>query len=320
MNPRTIILIVIAILLAGALAFLARSFLTAGQTDQTVAAAAGPPMVQVLVASQVLPIGRILTQPDLRWQDWPQTNLHPSYVSRAIAIVPPNQQPAATATRHDYGGFVVRAGIAAGQPITLNRLVAPNDYGFLAAAIRPGMRGLTIGLSRTSSLGGNVQPGDRVDIILTQQVVDDEGVGHTVGETVFQNVRILAIDTRTNPQRIVAARAQQQAASNQRAARRDTRARTATLEVTQKMAEEAAILARLGQYTLSLRSITRPDGVERTAVEDDEELPQSIPVSRSWGSDVSALLPEYNDREDRAQVIIARGGSVQIIEFEEEQK
>ena len=65
-------------------------------------------------------------------------------------------------------GTVVRNPITAGQPITKGSLVGPNDRGFLAAALGPGMRAVTVPVSTTSGVAGFIFPGDRVDMVLTQ--------------------------------------------------------------------------------------------------------------------------------------------------------
>ena len=44
-------------------------------------------------------------------------------------------------------GTVVRLPITAGQPVTQGQLVKPGDRGFLAAALGPGMRAVTVPVS-----------------------------------------------------------------------------------------------------------------------------------------------------------------------------
>ena len=46
----------------------------------------------------------------------------------------------------------------------------PGDRGFLAAALGPGMRAITVPVSAKTGVGGFVFPGDRVDLMLTQTV------------------------------------------------------------------------------------------------------------------------------------------------------
>jgi pilus assembly protein CpaB len=48
--------------------------------------------------------------------------------------------------------------------------VAPGDRGFLAAALAPGMRAITITVSEKSGVAGFVFPGDHVDLMLTTAV------------------------------------------------------------------------------------------------------------------------------------------------------
>src|SRR3546814_4967982 len=67
-------------------------------------------------------------------------------------------------------GTVVRHAITAGQPLTQGALVHPYDRGFLAAALGPGMRAVTVKVSREEGVGGFVFPGDRVDVVLAQQL------------------------------------------------------------------------------------------------------------------------------------------------------
>ena len=67
-------------------------------------------------------------------------------------------------------GTVVRYAITAGQPVTRGSLVGPQDRGFLAAALGPGMRAVTVPVNTTTGVAGFVFPGDHVDLVLTQQV------------------------------------------------------------------------------------------------------------------------------------------------------
>ena len=68
-------------------------------------------------------------------------------------------------------GTVVRNEISAGQPMTQG--VAGPARASAASSPRrlgPGMRAVTVGVSATSGVAGFVFPGDRVDLVLTQEV------------------------------------------------------------------------------------------------------------------------------------------------------
>jgi Flp pilus assembly protein CpaB len=64
-------------------------------------------------------------------------------------------------------GTVVRNAVTAGQPLTQGSIVKPGDRGFLAAALGPGMRAVTVPVSALTGVAGFVFPGDRVDLVLT---------------------------------------------------------------------------------------------------------------------------------------------------------
>ncbi|QCI80430.1 Flp pilus assembly protein CpaB [Hankyongella ginsenosidimutans] len=117
-------------------------------------------------------------------------------------------------------------------------LVGPGERGFLAAALQPGMRAITISISDTSGVAGFVFPGDRVDLVLTHQVDQGDRGQIRVSETVLQNVRVLAIDQDVND------REDQPKVG-----------RTVTLEVTPKLVEKIAVMQLIGSVSLSLRSL-----------------------------------------------------------------
>ena len=86
------------------------------------------------------------------------------------------------------------------QPVTRGALIRPGERGFLAAALAPGMRAVTVAVSATSGVAGFVFPGDRVDIVLTQEVEGGgDGAALRVSETIIRNIRVLAVDQRIAP-------------------------------------------------------------------------------------------------------------------------
>ncbi len=98
-------------------------------------------------------------------------------------------------------GTVVRYPITAGQPVTRGSLVGPQDRGFLAAALGPGMRAITVPVNVSSGVAGFVFPGDHVDMVLTQQVEGGgDGPALKVSETIIRNLRVLATDQRVTEQ------------------------------------------------------------------------------------------------------------------------
>ena len=92
-------------------------------------------------------------------------------------------------------GYVVREAIAAGAPVTWTSLVGPRQRGFLAAVLRPGMRALTVKLGAGTRHSGLVDPGDRVDVVLTAHS-RERSRQNVLARTILEDVRVVAVDRR----------------------------------------------------------------------------------------------------------------------------
>ena len=235
MDSRKIILLVGALLVAGLTAFMARSLIAGSAAPAANAAVAGTQQVtgpEVLVATRALPIGTILDATAMKFQPWPKELVDGAYYIKN------------TTDLRSLQGTVVRNAITAGQPITQGALVKPGDRGFLAAALGPGMRAVTVPVSVQSGVAGFVFPGDRIDLVLTQNVPGGgDGPPLKVSETVMRNLRVLATDQRTD---------------NTTGEDGKTIVRTfsnVTVEATPKIAEQIAVAQTLGSLSLSLRSL-----------------------------------------------------------------
>jgi pilus assembly protein CpaB len=137
----------------------------------------------------------------------------------------------------------VRNPVTAGQPLTRGALVGPNDRGFLAAALSPGMRAVTVSVSNTTGVAGFIFPGDRVDMVLTQDVAGGgDGPPLKVSETIIRNLRVLATDQRID-------------SKDEEGKTVVKTFNTVTLEVTPRIGEKISVAQSLGGLSLQLRSI-----------------------------------------------------------------
>lgn len=232
MDSRKLILLVGALVIAAISAFMARSLIAGSAAPQAAAAPVVPDGPEVLVATRALPVGTILDASALRFQPWPKELVEKAYFIRRETDL------------KNLQGTVVRFAITAGQPITQGALVHPGDRGFLAAALGPGMRAVTVPVSATTAVAGFVFPGDRVDLVLTQTVAGGgDGPPLKVSETVLRNLRVLATDQRTD---------------NTTDDNGKTVVKTfssVTVEATPQLAEKLAVVQTLGSLSLSLRSL-----------------------------------------------------------------
>ena len=252
MDVKKIILLVGALLIAGVTAVMAKNMFSGASAPQAQAGPAVPAGPEVLVATRTLPVGTIIDAESFRYQPWPQGLVQPAYYPRGEQGEDPQS----------LIGTVVRNEITAGQPVTTGAIVRPGERGFLAAALGPGMRAVTVGVSATSGVAGVVFPGDRVDLVLTQEVQGGgDGPPLRASETIIRNLRVLAVDQRLN------ARDDQgnQVAQN---------TATVTFEATPKIAEKIAVAQTIGQLSLSLRSLADNNAeLERAIAAGEVQVP-----------------------------------------------
>ncbi len=239
MNPRSILLILLAVGFAGGTVFVANKWLSsmrAAYTQKAPEPVKKAEQVQVLIAKVDLPAGTLLTEKHLGWQPWPDADLPKSYV-----VKKPGE--AGEIAVKAYFGAVVRQGITLGAPVLVGAVVKPGERGFLAAVLHPGMRAVAVPVNATTGAAGFIFPGDRIDLILTHTISRDDVV-RRVSETVLTNVRVIAVDQSANDQ-IGKAKV----------------AKSVTLEVTPKQVEVVNVVRTLGSLSLSLRALARKPGV-----------------------------------------------------------
>jgi pilus assembly protein CpaB len=282
MGLRRIIVLLVAVVAAGATAMYARAWIEGQQHKVTTVAAPAPEEVyEVLVADATLPAGTFVKPQHLRWQRWPTDDVPETYVLKGVR------------DQDVMVGAVVRRGIAEGFPITDGSVVKPGDRGFLAAVLAPGMRAVSLPINATSSNSGLIFPGDRVDLILTQTLQGADGeTMRRVSETVLRDIRIIAMGSETSD------------ATNEE--KNYENARNATFEVDPQVAEKVALLAELGKLSLSLRSLATADAA---TVPSDED------PSYTWDLDVSQVL--RSDHRLTSRLLVLRGTTAQDVQIQQ---
>lgn len=286
MRPRLVVLILVALVAAGTAMFIAQQWLASQRVPVAASVDQPPPklLTEVLVAARNMPSGHLVQLNDLRWQAWPDATVADTYLLKGQHEI------------ETYVGTVVRTGFTAGEPIAEARVVKPGDRGFVAAALSPGMRAVSVPVNTTSGIAGFVFPGDRVDLILTVTLeAADKKKPRKASETVLTEVRVLGIDQTLSDQ--------QNGVANP--------AKVVTLEVTPKQAEMVTLMNELGRLSLSLRSLQPPDGddplMRRLTALADRVAPHT------WDSEVSRLIakPAVAGRT----ITVNRGGEESAVIF-----
>ncbi|HET9398285.1 MAG TPA: Flp pilus assembly protein CpaB [Sphingomicrobium sp.] len=252
MDVKKVALLVGALVIAVVTAIMAKNMFTGAGAEQANAAPVVPAGPKVLVARKALPVGTIIDAESLAFQAWPKELVQNAYYTEG----------APDSDISKLLGTVVRNPITAGQPLTKGALVGPNDRGFLAAALGPGMRAVTVPVSATQGVAGFIFPGDRVDMVLTQDVTGGgEGPPLKVSETIIRNLRVLATDQRID-------------SKNEEGKTEVKTFTSVTLEATPRIAEKIAAAQSMGTLSLALRSIADNTAeLERAVASGDVKVP-----------------------------------------------
>ena len=281
MDRKKLLLLVGALVIAVTTALFARSMFAGAAAPTATAQAAEPAGPKVLVAQRALPAGTIITADSMGFQSWPKEMVADAYFLEGESDV------------SKLLGTVVRHPITAGQPVTQGALVAPGDRGFLAAALQPGMRAITVPVSATSGVAGFIFPGDRVDMVLTQEVEGEEGRSLKASETILRNLRVLATDQLTEQQKVEGRTVVQVSG-------------TVTLEVTPRIAEKIEVAKTIGALSLSLRSLSDSSSeLERALASGDITIPDDATPQEE-----ERLLRQAMSRPDDSRASYVTGGDV----------
>jgi pilus assembly protein CpaB len=162
----------------------------------------GEPKAYVLATTVTLTQGTLLREQDVTWQGVDQTK--PGEFVRPSASQLEAKPELENQIRATVYGAVLRHELPAGAPIIKDAIVKPGERDFLQVVLTPGERAIAIPVATGGASSGLLTPGDRVDVILTQNFKGDHAANapltrRSVSETVVENLRVLAIDEPDKP-------------------------------------------------------------------------------------------------------------------------
>jgi len=232
-----------------------------------------PPRLRILVAARDLQAGTLVKDEDMVERDLP-------------AGTPPDLAlPATDEIRTELRGALLRRYLDPGAVVQRADILRPRDRGFLSAVLSAGTRAISVGVDVVTGAAGLIWPGDRVDLILTQELAAGDAplARRVIGETVLTDVRVIAVDQQFT-----------QGAGTEGLPSRV--ARTVTLEVTAGQAERVAVASRLGRIALTVRAVDLLDAAP-------------APTGRSlFGADVSLALGQSG---------LSQGARMRVIQGDE---
>lgn len=236
----TVLMIGGALGAAGAAAYFANDYIEGEVQAHRAQVDAQYAPVKVVVASQNLNPGTLLSGLTVAVREVPSAFLH----AEAVA-----------ADRWStVSGRVLARPVRAGEPVLMSHLAQDLSAGF-SSQLAPGMRALTIPVDEESSISGMLAPADRIDLFFTTTSGND-----AVTLPLLLNVPVIATGIRT--------------LSNEAQVERERLGhyRTVTVSVTPQEAAKIALAQDAGKITITLRQPSDSDEVAIARVTKDTLL------------------------------------------------
>jgi pilus assembly protein CpaB len=212
-RANSLVILVVAILMGGIAAFLARNWLVS--RTQVVNST-----TTIVVANRQLPFGTQLTDDNVEEIPW-------------LAKVIPAGSFNSKEGLFKEGRRISLATIQANEPILSSKITGPNERASLSTLLDKDKRAITIRVDDVRGVAGFILPNDRVDVVLIRNATD---TGSRQSDLLLQDVKVIAID---------------QIASQQKD--NPTVAKAVTLEVTPYEAQKISLATNIGNLSLILR-------------------------------------------------------------------
>jgi pilus assembly protein CpaB len=209
-------ILIVAVVLGGLAAFLARSWLQShsARTD-------AQKTVSILVANDTLAFGTPIGVKDVREIAWPAQSRPEGAFTNFAELT-------------KDGRRITLSPFVRDEPIISSKVSAPDQRASLSRVIEKGKRAVTVAVDDVRGVAGFIFPGDFVDVVLTR--TDNSNGPQNFSEVILQHVKVLAID--------------QMAGQRQE---HPTVAKAVTVEVDPEQALRILLAANVGKLSLILR-------------------------------------------------------------------
>jgi pilus assembly protein CpaB len=253
-NTRTIVVLVIAVLMA-AVAALGVYLAVRSMPVREVEIA----RTQAVVATHPMSVGTLVTKDDLKLVAWPAATPVPGSFTEIDKAV--------------NRGVIVP--ISENEPLTEAKLAPIGSGAGLPPTITEGMRAISVKVNEVIGVAGFVIPGTRVDVLVTLKTPDKGNASET--RVVLSNVQVLTAGTRYDQERATKEG-------------KPIPTSVVTLLLTPEDAEKVTLASEEGRIMLALRNPldtvpTKTNGTKMAALLGEPSPP---PVKRSEGGRVIA--------------------------------
>ena len=191
-------------------------------------------MVKVVVAKTTLNFGDRLVPGNLQVVDYPAASVPQGAFDAIEGLSGPNEDR------------VVLRSIEPNEPVLASKVSGSGGRAILSTVIDPKMRAVTISVNDIKGVAGFIQPGDRVDVLLTRSPGGNPNATDGLrNDVLLQNVKVLGVDQQADDKKDQA-----------------VVAKAVTLEVTPQDGQKLTLAGSVGSLSLALRNFSNPDAVE----------------------------------------------------------
>ncbi|WP_419813591.1 Flp pilus assembly protein CpaB [Bacterioplanoides sp.] len=236
---------------------------------------------KVLVARKTIQAGQFVDKSDLTWGEMDVSGYN--WISSDDYSL------------SQFAGSVAISTISANSLVPYDAVVRPEQQGFLAAVLAPGMRAASIPVNDVTVGAGLIGPGDYVDVLLTFYANSDRGAWSM---TQGGDINMLTNKTLATGVRVIAINRRSLADPEQELGRKLT---TATVEVSASAAQQLALAAHMGSLSMTLRSQREPGS-------DAEQM-------ELWVGDIHTASDQLKPKPG---LVLMRGQQTQIVGFSQE--
>ena len=237
MKMRSLLMLGLALVMAGASVFLARNWMQSRIEPQSVQTPIVPQvqLATVVVAATPLFFGNTIRREHLREVPWPADIVPPGAFSSMDEMLVDD-------STEDGGPPVERVAlrkIEVNEPVLKAKVSGFGGRASLSAILAPEMRATTISVNDVTGVAGFILPGDRVDIMLTRSRSGGKGGGaDLLTDVLLQNIKVLAIAQDANEDR-----------------NKPGVVKVVTFETTTVQAQKLVLAQRIGALSLALRHV-----------------------------------------------------------------
>jgi pilus assembly protein CpaB len=200
--------------------------------------------VKVVIAKVALDFGDRLVPEKLQIVDYPPGSVPPGAFERIEQLAGPGEDR------------VVLRSIDPQEPVLASKVSGSGGRAILSTVIDKGMRAVTISVNDVKGVAGFVQPGDRVDVLLTRSAGSNAG-DEQRNDVLLQNIKVLGVDQQADDKKD-----------------KPIVAKAVTLEVSPDDGQKLTLASSIGSLSLALRNFSNPESLPTRSLSSNDLVPE----------------------------------------------